>query len=112
MVGDDPSENDGDPLQDGSDEDNPGAGVLALRAEAFGPGGAHRVIEATVARPDESGGGIAPAGVRMLSMTLPVASIMPAATWGRISRTNRQVWSWRRFPQHCNPVACGALADN
>ena len=67
MVGDDPSENDGNPLQDGSSEDNPGARILFLRAEAFGPGGAHKVIEATVARPDESGGGIAPAGVRMLS---------------------------------------------
>ncbi len=67
MVGDDPSENDGDPLQDGSSEDNPGTGVLAMRAEAFGPGGAHKVIEATVARPDESAGGIAPAGIRMLS---------------------------------------------
>jgi len=65
MVGDDPSENDGNPLQDGSSEDNPGAGVLAMRAEAFGPGGAHKVIEAIVARPDESAG--APAGVRMLS---------------------------------------------
>jgi len=35
MVGDDPSENDGNPLQDGSSEDNPGSGVLAIRAEAF-----------------------------------------------------------------------------
>jgi hypothetical protein len=67
MVGDDPSENDGNPLQDGASEDNPGSGVLAMRAEAFGPNGAHKVIEATVARPDESESGIAPAGVRILS---------------------------------------------
>lgn len=67
MVGDDASENDSNPLEDGSGEDNPGAGVLAMRAEAFGPSGAHKVIEATVARPDESGGGVVPAGVRMLS---------------------------------------------
>jgi hypothetical protein len=67
MVGDDASENDGNPLQDGSGEDNPGAGALAMRAEAFGPSGAHTVIEATVARPDESAGGVVPAGVRMLS---------------------------------------------
>jgi hypothetical protein len=67
MVGDDPSENDGNPMQDGSSEDNPGSGVLAIRAEAFGPGGAHNVIEATVARPDESAAGIVPAGVRILS---------------------------------------------
>lgn len=50
LVADDPSENDGNPLVDGADDTNPGAGVLALRAEAFGPRGAHRVIEATVAR--------------------------------------------------------------
>ena len=33
---------------------NPGAGVLQLRSEAFGPGGAHRAVEATIAR---AGGG-------------------------------------------------------
>ena len=53
MVGDDPSENDGDPTKDGSNpQNNPGSGVLALRAEAFGPRGAHKVIEMTVARTD------------------------------------------------------------
>ena len=36
---------------------NPGAGVLALRAEAFGPRGAHTIIEMTVARPDAAGEG-------------------------------------------------------
>ena len=37
FVGDDPSETDGDPLHDGADPAvNPGSGVLALRAEAFG----------------------------------------------------------------------------
>ena len=67
MVGDDALENDGNPLQDGASQDNPGSGVVAMRAEAFGPNGAHTVIEATVARPDESDSGIAPAGVRVLS---------------------------------------------
>jgi hypothetical protein len=52
MVADDPSENDGDPLHDGTSQSNPGSGVLSLRAEAFGPGGAHRAIEMTVARTD------------------------------------------------------------
>ena len=52
MVGDDPSENDGNPLQDGASQSNPGSGVLAMRAEAFGPRGAHKVIELTVARTD------------------------------------------------------------
>lgn len=51
-VGDDPSENDGDPLTDGSAQTNPGRGVIALRSEAFGPGGTHRIVEATVARND------------------------------------------------------------
>jgi hypothetical protein len=50
MVADDPSENDDDPLHDGQAETNPGTGVLALRAEAFGPRGTHQVVEMTVAR--------------------------------------------------------------
>ena len=54
MVADDPSENDGDPLKDGTAADNLGKGVIALRAEAFGPFGAHKVIELTVARTDTS----------------------------------------------------------
>src|SRR5439155_25453004 len=57
LVADDPSENDGNPTQDGvvpcpCPPGNPGSGVLALRAEAFGPRGAHKVIEFTVARTD------------------------------------------------------------
>jgi Tfp pilus assembly protein PilX len=55
MVGDDPSETDGNPLVDGNDAANPGSGVLSLRAEAFGPHGTHRVIEATMARTLSSG---------------------------------------------------------
>lgn len=58
MIGDDPGEIDDDPTIDGSPP-NPGAGVIALRSEAFGPGGAHRVVELTVAR--------AGPAVRMLS---------------------------------------------
>ncbi|PYR30492.1 MAG: hypothetical protein DMF92_08520 [Acidobacteria bacterium] len=54
MVADDPSENDDDPRHDGVSQDNPGSGVLALRAEAFGPFGTHKVIELTVARTDSS----------------------------------------------------------
>jgi hypothetical protein len=64
MVADDPSESDGNPLLDGVKpcEDpldvpgsgagncNPGSGVIAMRAEAFGPHGAHKVIELTLAR--------------------------------------------------------------
>jgi hypothetical protein len=50
FVGDDPSENDNDPLDDGGGENNPGAGVLVLRAQAFGPRSAHKTIELTIAR--------------------------------------------------------------
>jgi hypothetical protein len=59
MVGDDPSENDDDPTQDGHDASNPGTGVLALRGESFGASGAHKVVELTVAR--------APKAVRVLT---------------------------------------------
>ena len=52
MVADDPSETDGDPTKDGADVTNPGSGVIAMRAEAFGPRGAHKVIELTLARTD------------------------------------------------------------
>ncbi len=49
-AGDDPAETDGDPLTDGGGIGNPGTGVLTVRAEAFGVGGAHKVLEATVRR--------------------------------------------------------------
>jgi hypothetical protein len=52
MVADDPSENDGDPSKDGASATNPGSGVIAMRAEAFGPRGAHKVLEMTLARTD------------------------------------------------------------
>lgn len=47
LVADDPAETDGDPLVDGP---GPGFGLLTLRAEAFGPGGAHAAVEQTLAR--------------------------------------------------------------
>ena len=55
LVGDDPSENDGDPSRDGVAPGNPGADVLLLRAEAFGPGGTRRAVEAVVARVGAAG---------------------------------------------------------
>ena len=60
MVGDDPSETDGKPLEDGIG--TAGAGILALRGAAFGPRGTHRSVEMTVARP-----GADQPGLRMLS---------------------------------------------
>ena len=62
-AGDDPAENDGNPLIDGGDVSNPGAGILALRAEAFGVGGAHKVLEATVRKDSTASGSV----VRVLS---------------------------------------------
>ena len=50
LVGDDPSENDGDPERDGVAPGNPGAGIILLRAEAFGPSDTRRVVEAAIAR--------------------------------------------------------------
>jgi hypothetical protein len=70
MAGDDASECDNDPLVDGGPAVppcggaaafNPGVGVLSLRAEAFGPFGAHKTIEATIAR------SVGNTGVRLLS---------------------------------------------
>jgi type IV pilus assembly PilX-like protein len=60
LVGDDPSEADGDPTKDGGAPaglyaglgKNPGIGVVSLRAESFGPRGTHKVLELTVARTD------------------------------------------------------------
>ena len=46
LVGDDASETDGDPLRDGVPP-SPGAGVVELRAQAFGPRGARRTINMT-----------------------------------------------------------------
>ena len=55
-AGDDSAEDDGDPLNDGGGVGNPGAGILALRAEAFGVGGAHKVLESTVRRDHDDTG--------------------------------------------------------
>jgi hypothetical protein len=60
LVGDDPSETDNDPSDDGGGTTNPGAGVLLLRAQAFGPRSARKTIEIAMAR---AGGG----RVRLLS---------------------------------------------
>ena len=61
-VADDPAENDGDPARDGMDAANPGAGILQVRSEAFGPGGARRAVEATLGR--------AGTGLRIISWRL------------------------------------------
>jgi len=63
-VGDDFAENDGNPLIDGGSASNPGAGILAVRAEAFGVGRAHKVLEITLRKDVVEGG---TAAVRILS---------------------------------------------
>ena len=59
LVGDDSSERDALPLEDGHAA---GAGILVLRAESFGPRGVHKSVEMTVARPAAG-----QAGLRVLS---------------------------------------------
>jgi hypothetical protein len=57
-VADDPSENDAQPLRDGGDPavenaanpSNPGRGAVWLRAQAYGPSGSRRAIDAIVER--------------------------------------------------------------
>jgi Tfp pilus assembly protein PilX len=58
-IADDGAETDSDPMRDGGAPvgtfiDNPGNGVMTIRAEAFGPGGTHRVIEASISRTDST----------------------------------------------------------
>jgi hypothetical protein len=48
MVADDPAETDNDPTKDAN-------GVIAVRAEAFGPGNSHNLIMVTLARTDAIG---------------------------------------------------------
>jgi hypothetical protein len=50
LVGDDGRENDGDPLKDGTTDDNPGCGILNILGEAFGGRGAASAVQVTVAR--------------------------------------------------------------
>ena len=58
LIADDPSECDDNPMVDGGSmvscppgsATNPGAGVVTLRSEAFGPFGSHKTIEVIVAR--------------------------------------------------------------
>jgi hypothetical protein len=64
LVADDPSETDGNPLQDGGTGQGAGAGTLLVRSEAFCPGGAHKVVEATVSRAAQQG--LLASGVRLV----------------------------------------------
>jgi hypothetical protein len=64
FVADDPSDSDGDPSHDGlltGAIPNPGRNLVMVRAEAFGIRGAHRVVEATIARVDTAATAVTPA---------------------------------------------------
>jgi hypothetical protein len=55
LVGDDGAENDDNPVVDGGpptggDPANPGSGSIVIRAEAFGPAGAHGRVDLTIRR--------------------------------------------------------------
>jgi hypothetical protein len=58
LVADDPSETDGDATRDGRDGE-PGAGLVMVRAHAFGAGGAQRTVDAVLGRA-AAGGATAP----------------------------------------------------
>jgi Tfp pilus assembly protein PilX len=51
-IADDPAEADDDPLTDTAADGSPGAGVIMMRAKAFGPNGSEAMIEVTLARTD------------------------------------------------------------
>lgn len=67
-VADDSREADDDPLADAG-QDEPGRGVVRVRAQVFGPSGARRAIEAELARvcEDASGEEICLPGIRVQS---------------------------------------------
>jgi Tfp pilus assembly protein PilX len=68
LIADDPAETDGDPSIDGS---GPGSGVVLLRAEAFGPGGAHAGVELVVAQVVRTVDGVTSVGARIVSWRAP-----------------------------------------
>jgi hypothetical protein len=67
-IADDPREQDDDPSSDAANGE-PGHGILRVRAEAFGPGGSRRGIEAELVRVCLDGGvlGSCRAGIRVQS---------------------------------------------
>jgi hypothetical protein len=67
-VADDGREEDGDPLADESDDAEPGHGIVRVHAEAFGPSGSRRAIEAELVRACRGGGvGACLPGIRVQS---------------------------------------------
>ncbi len=67
-VADDAREGDGNPLMDAGSRDEPGHGIVRVRAETYGAAGSRRAIEAELARvcPDGPGESCLP-GIRVQS---------------------------------------------
>lgn len=55
-IGDDGREQDGNPLSDAPEVEDPGHGIVRVRAEVFGVGGSRRAIEAELVRVCAAGG--------------------------------------------------------
>lgn len=67
-IADDGREEDGDPLSDALEDDEPGHGIVRVHAETFGPGGSRRAIEAELVRACRGGGvGACLPGIRVQS---------------------------------------------
>jgi len=66
-VGDDPAERDGDPLRDGTEQDDPGRGVIRVTSQAFGSAGVRRAVEVTIVRRPDPVDAAAVAPVRVVS---------------------------------------------
>jgi len=116
MIADDASENDGNPTVDGITpchrevpsitgnppvvSCNPGSGVIALRSHAFGPRGARRIVEATLARltwPSSAPGATDPPA---LPITQPETDPSSSAAGGEPQGYNEgrmavRILSWR-----------------
>jgi hypothetical protein len=67
-IADDAREGDGNPLADAIEADDPGHGIVRVRAEAFGASGSRRAIEAELVRvcPADNESGCLP-GIRVQS---------------------------------------------
>jgi hypothetical protein len=77
-IGDDAREDDGDPAADGAGEAQEGRYIVRARAEAFGPRGGRRAIEAELARlcASEPAGDVCVPGVRVHSWRA-VSALVP-----------------------------------
>jgi hypothetical protein len=98
MVADDPSECDDNPLVDGGAmascpatvKANPGTGVIAVRAEAFGPFGSHRSVEVTLGRAHNGG-----EGPEVMPVEGSAENYGNTAGYSSIGQAGVRILSWR-----------------